>query len=362
MTHSTDFSVFRFRQAESSDTDRIWEIILQAKAQMKRLASTQWDENYPAIETIRQDIASGNGYVCCDAEKAIAYGVVSFDGEPAYNRIDGAWSNPLPYLIVHRLAVADEMKRRGLAAYFMAQAEEISRRKGIYNFRIDTNYDNQYMLRLIDRMGFRYCGEVVYRKDNTRKAFEKSILPLVAALPVSGYTIREAIYEDAEAIYRAIDQNREDLRTWLPFVDSLQRVADEQAFLQSVLSVPYEQRDPVFVLQKDTEVCGLAGFHFSDHANHRTEIGYWLLPAHRGQGVITAAVRHLCQWAFAEREIHRIQIRCAVGNVTSNAIPKRLGFTFEGTERDGELLASGHYTDIHIYSILKGEKFDQLLA
>lgn len=362
MTHSTDFSVFRFRQAEPSDTDRIWEIILQAKAQMRRLASTQWDENYPAIETIRQDIASGNGYVCCDAEKAIAYGVVSFDGEPAYNRIDGAWSNPLPYLIVHRLAVADEMKRRGLAAYFMAQAEEISRRKGIYNFRIDTNYDNQYMLRLIDRMGFRYCGEVVYRKDNTRKAFEKSILPLVAALPVSGYTIREAIYEDAEAIYRAIDQNREDLRTWLPFVDSLQRVADEQAFLQSVLSVPYEQRDPVFVLQKDTEVCGLAGFHFSDHANHRTEIGYWLLPAHRGQGVITAAVRHLCQWAFAEREIHRIQIRCAVGNVTSNAIPKRLGFTFEGTERDGELLASGHYTDIHIYSILKGEKFDQLLA
>lgn len=358
MTHSTDLSVFHFRKAEPSDTDRIWEIILQAKAQMRRLNSTQWNDQYPAFETICQDIASGNGYVCCDADKAIAYGVVSFEGEPAYNRIDGTWGNPLPYLIVHRLAVADEMKHRGLAAYFLTQAEEVSRRKGIYNFRIDTNYDNQYMLRLIDRIGFRYCGEVVYRENNTRKAFEKSILPRAVSLPVPGYTIREAIYEDSEAIYRAIDQNREDLRTWLPFVDSLRSVADEQAFLQSVLSVPYEQRDPVFVLQKGTEVCGLAGFHFSDRTNHRTEIGYWLLPSHRGLGVVTAAVRYLCQWAFEEREIHRIQIRCAVGNVTSNAIPKRLGFTLEGTERDGELLASDHYTDIHIYSILKGEKFD----
>ena len=32
-----------------------------------------------------------------------------------------------------------------------------------------------------------------------------------------------------------------------------------------------------------------------------------------------------------------------------------LGFIHEGTERCGELLASGEYTDIHIYSILKEE-------
>ena len=39
----------------------------------------------------------------------------------------------------------------------------------------------------------------------------------------------------------------------------------------------------------------------------------------------------------------------------SNAVPVRLGFVHEGTERCGELLASGEYTDIHIYSILKEE-------
>lgn len=358
MIHFTNKNTFHFRKAGLSDLERIWEIIGQAKAQMRRLNSKQWDENYPAIETIRQDILWGNGFVCCMENKVVAYGALSFDGEPVYKEINGSWSNPLPYLLVHRLAVADEMKHRGLAKYFMEQAEKVSMGKGIYNFRIDTNYDNQYMLRLIASMGFRYSGEVVYRENNTRKAFEKRILPPSSPLEIEGYTLREAVYEDSGAIYKAIDENRDDLRTWLPFVDALQSVADEQSFLESVLAVPYEKRDPVFILQKGTVVCGLTGFHFSDAPNHRTEIGYWLLPDHRGQGVVSAAVRYLCKWAFQERDMHRIQIRCATGNEASNAIPRRLGFTFEGTERDGELLASGHYTDIHVYSLLKEDKIN----
>ena len=37
-----------FRKAEETDIERIWQIIGQAKAQMQRLGSQQWDENYPA--------------------------------------------------------------------------------------------------------------------------------------------------------------------------------------------------------------------------------------------------------------------------------------------------------------------------
>lgn len=344
-----------FRKAEETDTERIWQIIEQAKAQMRRLGSQQWDENYPSIENIRQDIRDGNGYVICRENRVVAYGVVSFDGEPVYEQIKDKWSNDLPYLIVHRLAVADEMKRQGMAKQFMLQAEEVSRRKGIYNFRVDTKYDNAYMLRLIDSLDFNYCGEVYYRNNSARKAFEKTLRPHSNPIGVPGYTIREATYEDAGIIFEAIDKNRDDLRTWLPFVDSLQSVADEQQFLHPILATPYEKRDPVFILEHDTDICGLAGFHFSDPSNHRTEIGYWLLPAYRGKGIVTNAVRYLCQWAFHERNINRIQIRCAVGNHPSNAIPKRLGFTLEGTEREGELLLSGKYTDINIYSLLKND-------
>lgn len=351
-----DNSDLLFRKAEESDIARIWEIIGQAKAQMNRLNSRQWDENYPALENIAQDIKSGNGYVFCNKENVVVtYGVISFDGEPAYQVIEGKWLNELPYMIVHRLAVADEMKRQGMAKRFMLQAEEVSREKGIYEFRVDTNYDNQYMLRLIDSLGFEYCGEVYYRGDKVRKAFQKSIRPHASVFGVPHYTIREVYYDDATPIFEAIDKNRDDLRIWLPFIDGIKSAADEQSFLESFLKVPYEERDPVFLIEKGKEICGLIGFHFSDRNNHRTEIGYWLLPEYRGKGLITQAVRYLCEWAFVEKGFNRIQIRCAVGNLPSNAIPQRLGFTLEGTERDGELLSSGEYTDIHVYSLLRKE-------
>ena len=350
-TNTTDKILFR--KAIDSDIERIWEIILQAKAQMKRLNTHQWDDNYPAVETIQNDIKAEVGYVLCKENRVMAYGVVSFKAEPAYDTIEGEWTNELPYLIVHRLAVADEVKGQGMARLFMQEAEEVSREKGIYNFRVDTKFDNEYMLRLIDKLGFRYSGEVYYRGNQARKAFEKCILPHTRPVGTLGHTIREVVYEDAADIYEAIDKNREDLRVWLPFVDSLKSIEDEQGFLKSFLELPYEQRDPVFIIKEGDNVCGLIGFHFSDSANHRTEIGYWLLPAYRGNGLVTNAVRDLCDWAFNKRNINRIQIRCAVGNAASNAIPLKLKFAFEGTERDGELLIDSKYTDIHVYSLLK---------
>lgn len=168
--------------------------------------------------------------------------------------------------------------------------------------------------------------------------------------------LREVTIEDAAAIYQAIDTHRDYLKTWLPFVDKMRSVADEEAFLKSVLSVPAERREPIFgIWNERNEICGLIGFHFSDFDNHRTEIGYWLLPEYQHRGIVTESVRKLCQWAVSEKGIKRIQIRCATGNAASNGIPIRLGFHHEGTERSGELLASGEYADIHVYSILKEE-------
>lgn len=170
----------------------------------------------------------------------------------------------------------------------------------------------------------------------------------------SEYTIREVRLKDAFTIWKAIHRHKDYLKTWLSFATDL-TLADEQEFLSSVLNIPYERRNIIFKIQKKRTFCGLIGFVNTDFDNHRTEIGYWLLPAHQKKGIMTQSVKHLCRWAVKEREMNRIQIRCAVDNRPSNAIPRRLGFTLEGIEREGELLSSGQYTDIHVYSILKDE-------
>jgi len=162
-----------FRKANHPDTDRIWQIILQAKEQMRRLNSCQWQDGYPAVENITSDIEKGYGYVLCDEDTVIAYGAVVFDGEPTYNNIQGKWLTDLPYVVLHRLAVADEVKNRGVATAFMQKVMELAKQKGIGSFRVDTNFDNLYMHKMLSALDFTYCGEIFTERKQQRNAYEK---------------------------------------------------------------------------------------------------------------------------------------------------------------------------------------------
>ena len=168
-----------FRQAKSCEADRIMQIIRQAQARMHAAGSNQWQDGYPAPGHISADIGRGRGYVLCKpgaegAHAVIAYGAVVFDGEPAYDAIDGEWLTDGPYVLVHRIAVADGERGRGVGAEFLRRTETLALERGVGAFRIDTNFDNQTMLRLIERAGFTYCGKVVYRSGE-RLAFEKRL-------------------------------------------------------------------------------------------------------------------------------------------------------------------------------------------
>ena len=162
-----------FQRAKQTDTNRIWQIILQAKEQMRRLNSRQWQDGYPAVENITGDIEKGYGYVLCDEDTVIAYGAVVFDGEPTYNNIQGKWLTDLPYVVLHRLAVADEVKNRGVATAFMQKVMQLAKQKGIGSFRVDTNFDNLYMHKMLSALDFTYCGEIFTERNQQRNAYEK---------------------------------------------------------------------------------------------------------------------------------------------------------------------------------------------
>jgi GNAT superfamily N-acetyltransferase len=163
------------RKAECTDIERILEIIRQAKEQMRRMNSRQWQDVYPAVEHITGDIDKGYGYVLCGESGVIAYAAVIFDGEPAYKKIQGKWLTDFPYVVVHRLAVAEEMKQKGIATFFMQKIEELGKQNGIRSFRVDTNFDNLYMQKILFALDFTYCGEIYYDPGGKRKAYEKRI-------------------------------------------------------------------------------------------------------------------------------------------------------------------------------------------
>ena len=105
----------------------------------------------------------------------VAYIVVSERPEPAFEELKTGWLTfNTPYLVMHRLAITQNPKIKGLATWILQQVEEIAKSKNITSLKVDTNFDNLAMLHIFKKLDYVYCGEVFYR-GSPRKAFEKLI-------------------------------------------------------------------------------------------------------------------------------------------------------------------------------------------
>jgi ribosomal-protein-serine acetyltransferase len=171
-----------------------------------------------------------------------------------------------------------------------------------------------------------------------------------------GIELRQLELSDSKDIFELISSQREYLGKWLPFVDYTKKITDTESFVSAVVNAPQDQFDYVFTIRKEGQFIGLIGFKDTDKQNKKTEIGYWLSEKHQKQGIVTKSVDRLCDFAFHELGINRIQIKCAIDNTSSINIPKRLKFRLEGIERQGELLSGDIFTDLMIFSKLKSDQ------
>ncbi|MFD2963614.1 MULTISPECIES: GNAT family N-acetyltransferase [Olivibacter] len=163
---------FTLRAATKEDKDRIWEILQQAIELRKQQGSEQWQDGYPNPEAVKQDIDKGYGYVLISKNDILAYMAVIFDGEPAYEALEGEWLSNEKYVVVHRVAVAQDIKTKGAATHLMKELEKLAMKRDVYSVKVDTNFDNKAMLRILEKLNYQYCGKVYFR-GGARMAFEK---------------------------------------------------------------------------------------------------------------------------------------------------------------------------------------------
>lgn len=60
-------------------------------------------------------------------------------------------------------------------------------------------------------------------------------------------------------------------------------------------------------------------------SNKTAYIGYWLGEEFQGNGIMTKVAKTLTDYAFNELNLNKVEIRAAVENEKSRAIPERLG-------------------------------------
>lgn len=165
-----------FRKTVKEDIDSIMNIIKQAQSYFKKNGVDQWQNNYPNIEVIDNDIRSGNSYVLLKDKKVVATVAISFSGEKTYEHIyEGAWISNDEYAVVHRVAVDNNHKGLGLASQVLKDIEELCINKNVRSIKVDTHECNLSMQKLLRKNKFEYCG-LIYLEDNSnRLAFEKTI-------------------------------------------------------------------------------------------------------------------------------------------------------------------------------------------
>jgi RimJ/RimL family protein N-acetyltransferase len=101
------------------------------------------------------------------------------------------------------------------------------------------------------------------------------------------------------------------------------------------------------------EVIGGGTLHHLDSERRIIEIGYFVLPHARGRGVATTIARLLADHAFS-LGIERVAAYVNVGNVASERVVERVGFTREGVVRSMPK-PDGRRVDKTLFSLLPDE-------
>lgn len=162
----------------------------------------------------------------------------------------------------------------------------------------------------------------------------------------------------AEKLFNVVDNSRETLGEWLPWVDTTKTPEDEFNYLKDWCFKHWEDGvGYAYVIhnKENQDILGCIDIFHVNEEHASGEIGYWLAQQHTGKGYMIEALTTFENVIFSVG-INRIQIRNDVLNDRSVAVTKRCKYHLDGTMRqdawDGK---HSRYRDTYIWSKLKSE-------
>ncbi len=162
----------KLRKVNFEEADAAMEIINMAERHLREQGVDQWQDGYPDYDCIKRDIELGRGYFTVCGDDVLGYMCIDFEGEPAYDTLIGKWASDEKYVVLHRLALADDARGKGFGDVIFSLVEELARSRGVGYFRVDTDADNLKMQRILNKNGFSYRGNIRFQNSD-KIAFDK---------------------------------------------------------------------------------------------------------------------------------------------------------------------------------------------
>lgn len=139
--------------------------------------------------------------------------------------------------------------------------------------------------------------------------------------------------------------------------------------LRDGLSYPYTEQDGLdyisamlsadetfaFAITVDGKAVGSIGVFRQENIHRQTaELGYYIAEEYWGKGIMTEAVRQICEYVFEKSDIIRIYAEPFAYNIASCRVLEKVGFQYEGTLRNNAI-KNGKVIDMKMYSLLRAE-------
>lgn len=166
--------------------------------------------------------------------------------------------------------------------------------------------------------------------------------PILIDLPMPILTprlqIRPRQFGEGKIIARAINENLEHLKCWMPFAQKPVNEADAEANCRRSLSDFMARTDFVLSVynREGTQFIGSTGLHKPNWKVPSLHVGYWIDKKFEGQGLITETVNALTRYSFEVIKVKRLEIRCDSQNIRSLGVMKRLGFVQEAVLKNDD--------------------------
>jgi ribosomal-protein-alanine N-acetyltransferase len=128
--------------------------------------------------------------------------------------------------------------------------------------------------------------------------------------------------------------------------DALDHIAMINAKIESSEGINW-----AITLKNDSKLIGIIGFYRIKPEHFRAEIGYMLLPAFSGNGIISEAINEVMNYGFNEMHLHSVEAIIDPNNLGSAKVLQKNGFIKEAHLKENEFY-EGRFLDNVIYSRL----------
>ncbi len=167
-----------------------------------------------------------------------------------------------------------------------------------------------------------------------------------------GFSLRPLSVDDIADITAACQDD--STQYWLPLPRPYTPQA-AQGFITQMAPAALDSGDGIIrAIDIAGRLHGVIDFKSTNWPGADTEIGYWVAPWGRGNGLAGRAARLLADWALTTQDIARVTIYAASGNVASQKAAIAAGFVHEGTKRSGGVTHHGR-VDLELFGKIRSD-------